>query len=114
MAESPGNFYNGVDTTDEHTMNNSPKETFRRLLRPVLQPFEKGDGPFAYRPLNRKILVAVGSLFLALAAAVAVIAPKDGFGFLLPVVVFGGVGFVALVVGLLGTDRAVSNIWGNK
>ena len=90
------------------------KDTFRKLFWPLLKPFERGDGPFAYKSLNRKILLAVGILFLALAAAVLLIAPRDGLGFLIPVLVFGGVGVVGLVVALLGSDRAVSNIWGSR
>jgi hypothetical protein len=35
-------------------------------------------------------------------------------GFVLPALVFGTVGVVALVVGGLGNDRAVARIWGNK
>ena len=90
------------------------KDTLRKLFWPILKPFEKGNGPFAYKPLNRKILLAVGRLFLVLALAVLAIAPRNGPGFLIPVLVFGGVGLVGLVVGLLGSDRAVSNIWGSR
>ena len=33
---------------------------------------------------------------------------------LLPVVLFSAIGFVCLIVALLGSDRAVSKIWRNK
>ena len=35
-------------------------------------------------------------------------------GYLLPVLLFGGAGSIGLVVGCLGTDRAVAKIWGSK
>ena len=91
------------------------KETLTKLFWPVLRPFEKGDGPYNYRPTNRKVLLGLGVLFSLLAAVVLVVGfSSGGLAFLLPVLVFGGVGFVALVVGSLGSDRAVCAIWGNK
>jgi hypothetical protein len=33
---------------------------------------------------------------------------------MVPIVVFYGISLVALVVGLLGNDRAVARIWGNR
>lgn len=92
------------------------KDHFRKLCWPVLGIFEKGDGPYAYKPLNRKILVFVGVLFLMLSIAVTFTATAAGagYGFLLPVVVFGAAGLVCLIVGILGSDRAVCRIWGNR
>ena len=77
--------------------------------------FEKGNEDYVYKPLNRKILVVIGVLFLGLASAVAYLAVGQGeTGFLLPVLVFAAVSLVTLVVGLLGSDRAVARIWGNR
>ena len=91
------------------------KEIFRKLCWPILQPFEKGDAPYVYKPLNRVILFVFSGLFSFLSVAVLIVAPKDqGWGYLAPVLVFAGVGLVTLVVGALGSERAVSAIWGNK
>lgn len=90
-------------------------EILRVLFRPVLNLFEKGSEPYDYKPLNRKILLVMGLLFCGLAAAVAYVAPRDdGFGFLIPLSVFSMVGFVCIIVGVLGNDRAVAKIWGNR
>ncbi|KJS04653.1 MAG: hypothetical protein VR73_14165 [Gammaproteobacteria bacterium BRH_c0] len=91
------------------------KTMLRALFRPILQPFEKGSEPYAYKPLNRKLLIVMGVLFSGLALAVFFVARGgEGLGFLLPVIVFGVVGTVCFVVGGLGNERAVSKIWGNK
>jgi len=81
----------------------------------VLNIFESGDDPYAYKPLNRKILLVIGVLFSGLASVVAYLSLDAGeVGFLIPVLVFSGIAFVTLVVGLLGNERAVSKIWGNR
>lgn len=77
--------------------------------------FEGGDEPYAYKPLNRKILVVIGVLFLGLVSAVGYLSFDKGEpGYLIPVIVFSGIAVVTLIVGLLGSDRAVSKIWGNR
>ncbi|MDQ2076057.1 hypothetical protein [Marinimicrobium sp. ABcell2] len=87
----------------------------RKLFNPILIWFEGGDQPYAYRPMNRTILLAMGAIFVVLAGAVAWFKPADAeTGYWAPVVIFGLVGLVALVVGFLGSDRAVAKIWGNK
>lgn len=81
----------------------------------MLNIFESGDDPYAYKPLNRKILLVIGVLFSGLASVVAYLSLDAGeVGFLIPVLVFSGIAFVTLVVGLLGNERAVSKIWGNR
>ncbi|MDT8382799.1 MAG: hypothetical protein RRB22_00130 [Gammaproteobacteria bacterium] len=91
------------------------KNILRKLFAPILNVFEAGDEPYAYKPLNRKILIVIGVLFLGLVSAVAYLSfDRDEPGYLIPVIVFGGVSLVALVVGLLGSDRAVSRIWGSR
>ena len=90
------------------------KQLFRTVFSPVLNIFENGDEPYAYRPLNRKILITIGVLFSALGSAVFYFSPADADpGYFLPVVVFGCAGAVCLIIGLLGNDRAVAKIWGN-
>ncbi|HED16648.1 MAG TPA: hypothetical protein ENI64_07555 [Gammaproteobacteria bacterium] len=90
------------------------KEQLRLVFSPVLKLFEKGSGPYKYKPLNRKILVIMGLLFSGLAAGVFYATPGDDIGYLLPVIVFSAVGVVCILVGFLGSDRAVSKIWGNR
>jgi len=91
------------------------KNLLRKLLGFILQPFEKGEEPYNYKPLNRKILIVVGVLFNAL-CLVTIYMSKNAvdYGYLIPVSVFFIVGFVCLTVGFLGNDRAVSKIWGNQ
>lgn len=87
----------------------------QKLFWPILKPFEQGESAYNYKPLNRRILLILGCLFLFLSLSVLVVAPKDrGLAYLLPVIVFGSVGFVSLIVGTLGSDRAVSRIWRNR
>ena len=91
------------------------KKLLRKLFSPILNIFEASDGPYSVKPLNRKILIVIGVLFLGLASAVAYLAFDMGdVGFMIPVVVFFSVSLVTLAVGFLGTDRAVAKIWGNR
>ncbi|MER2493197.1 hypothetical protein [Catenovulum sediminis] len=89
------------------------KELARKIFAPVLRPFEAGAEPYHYKPLNRTILLVVGFLFLVLATTVYFLSPP-GYGFLIPFTVFGAGGCLCLIIGLLGADRAVAKIWGNK
>ena len=91
------------------------KNLLRKLFAIILNKFEQGTGEYVYKPLSRKILIFMGVLFSGLIMLVLYFLPEDiGFSFLIPVVVFGGVALVTLVVGLLGTDRAVAKIWGDR
>lgn len=86
-----------------------------RIFWPVLKIFETGEAPKNYKKSHRVILVVVGAMFtgLALVSASAVYF-SGSMGGLIPVIVFFCVGFVAVVVGVLGSDGAVSKIWGSK
>ena len=77
--------------------------------------FEEQDGPFEYKPSHRFILKVVGSLFflLSLASAVACFVSAQ-LGALLPVVVFFCIGLVCMVVGFLGSDKAVAKMWNSR
>jgi hypothetical protein len=91
------------------------KKVLRRLFSPILKLFEAGDEPYTVKPLSRKILITIGVLFFGLASAVVYLSlDADVTGFMVPIVVFYGISLVALVVGLLGNDRAVARIWGNR
>ena len=91
------------------------KAFFRRLFGFILRFFEAGDEPYSYKPLNRKVLIAVGVLFNVIWIITTVLhIGKGSYDFLFPVGIFFTAGLVCLVVGLLGTDRAVAKIWGNR
>ena len=91
------------------------KNTLRKLFSPLLNLFEQGEEPYSYRKSHRVVLVVVGCLFMVLSAglvAVGIVFAQAAV--IAPLLVFFGVGLTALVVGGLGTDRAVPKIWGNK
>jgi isoprenylcysteine carboxyl methyltransferase (ICMT) family protein YpbQ len=88
---------------------------FRKLFSPILNFFESGQGEFAYRKSHRTILVVVGVLFLVLSCVSAIAAlGTSQLGAFIPIVIFFIAGFVCLVVGSLGNERAVATIWGSK
>ena len=91
------------------------KNALRKLFAPVLNVFESGEGEYRYKASHRKILMGMGSLFfvLSLLSGISAIA-SDQLGGLIPVIVFFLVGFVCMIVGFLGSDRAVAKIWGSK
>ena len=90
------------------------KSLLRALFAPILTPLEKGDEGFSYQRSHRLVLIAVGVLFTALAAGVAVVAQGRDLAYFFPAVVFGVLGVVAIIVGGLGSNRAVAKLWGSK
>ncbi len=88
------------------------KNKLRKLLQPILAMFESGEGEFDYKSSHRLILKVVGGLFLVLStlSLVGGIVTSQ-MGALIPSLVFFLVGFICLVVGFLGNDRAVARIW---
>ncbi len=87
----------------------------KKLFSPILNYFESGDEPYAYKPSHRVILFVVGSLFLLL--AIGLVALGVGFsqlGAVFPFLIFFAVAVTCLVVSALGSDRAVAKIWGSK
>ena len=91
------------------------KLTFRKMFSLILNYFESSEGEFKYRKSHRTILVVVGGLFLVLSSISALAAVSESqFGTFIPIVVFFTVGFVCIVVGSLGNERAVATIWGSK
>lgn len=87
----------------------------RKLFAPVLNPFESGSGEYVYRSSHRKILIALGLLFLLLSfgCLFASITAGASAGFL-PATVFFVVGSVCEIVGWLGNERAVARIWKSR
>ena len=91
------------------------KSGLRKIFSPILSLFEGQAGDYVYKPSHRLILKVVGSLFLFLSIASLVASISFAqLGALLPVLVFFSVGLVCMVVGFLGTDRAVAKLWNNR
>ena len=90
------------------------KQQLRLIFSPILNIFESGTEPFSYKASHRAIMIFMGCLFTGLASLVFVFAQGEDLGYLIPVLVFGAVGFLCLLVGLLGNDRAVAKIWGSR
>jgi len=90
------------------------RKIFRTIFAPLLKIFESGSDPYIHKSSNRVILIVVGGLFCGLAAFGLWLAMGADPGYLLPVFIFGGAGLVCLLVGVLGTDRAVAKLWGSK
>jgi len=91
------------------------KAYLRKVFSPILDRLESGDGAFRYKASYRTILVAVGVLFLLLSfLSLAAAFYSAQLGALLPFIVFFIVGAVCEIVALLGSDRAVAKIWGNR
>ncbi len=91
------------------------KALLRKIFSPILKLFEGGDEPYYYRDSHRSILLGVGSLFLIL-CIVSLYFGKlaGGAGAFVPSLVFLLASTFCLVVGGLGSDRAVAKIWGRK
>lgn len=91
------------------------KNRLIKLFWPILSIFEEGDEVFIYKPLHRKILLVIGVLFTLLACVALYLSTLvAGMGGLIPVIVFFCVGSVCIIVGTLGSERAVAKIWRNK
>lgn len=91
------------------------KDALRKLFAPILNHFEEGDDSYTYKTSHRQILIIVGTLFLSLGLFGAFISFFAGQpGGLIPTLVFFLVGAVCEIVGILGSDKAVANIWKSR
>lgn len=88
------------------------KDALRKLFGFILNPLERGEGAYEYKPSHRTILLVVAVLFAGLATSVLLLSKGQDMGYLFPVIIFGAVSLTGLIVGLLGSDRAVAKIWG--
>jgi len=91
------------------------KNSLKKVFWPILKRFETGEDTANYKKSHRVALIAVGGLFMFLslvstAAAISI----GGAGALIPVIIFFCAGLIATVVGSLGSNSAVSKIWGTK
>ena len=85
------------------------------MFWPILKFFETDEDPANYKKSHRVALNIVGALFLFLSLISAAAAYSTGeAGSFVPVTIFFCAGIVAVVVGSLGSNGAVSAIWGVK
>lgn len=90
-------------------------DLLKKLFAPVLNIFEKNNDEFVYRPTNRKIVLFVSVVFALLAFGLPAYMPmlvEMGYWFVM--IVFGGISLVGLIVGLLGSDKAVAKLLGSR
>ncbi len=86
-----------------------------RFFWPILTWFENDEYSVNYKKSHRVALNIVGVLFLFLSIVAVVGAYFTGeLGAVIPVIIFFSAGLVAVVVGMLGSNSAVSKIWGTK
>lgn len=91
------------------------KNILTKVFWPILKFFETDDVPANYKTSHRFALNGLGTLFLFLACISAGATYLTGdMGSLFPVIIFGAIGTVAVVVGSLGSNGAVAKIWGTK
>ncbi len=91
------------------------KSSLKKLFSPILNIFESDEGDYRYKESHRTILVVVGALFLLLSFAslsAAIITAQLAAA--LPFIIFFSAGSVCLIVGGLGSDKAVAKLWGNR
>ncbi len=90
------------------------KDFLKILFSPILNNFESYKGEYNYKQSHRTVLVVIGSLFLLLSfisLAAAFVSEQPGAVF--PFLIFFIAGLVCLVIGGLGSERAVAKLWGN-
>jgi len=97
-------------------MNLLMKPLLKKIFKPILAPLEADqvdeEAP-NYKKSHRVVLIIVGSLFLFLAITSSIFTYiSSELGGLIPVLVFLAIGLVAVVVGALGSNHAVSKLWG--
>ena len=90
------------------------KRILTKIFWPILKIFETNEDPANYKKSHRVALNVVGALFIFLSLVSAAAYATGGVGALIPVVIFFCAGLVAVVVGALGSNGAVSKIWGTK
>lgn len=91
------------------------KNLAKKIFAPLLNIFEKNNEDFVYRALNRKIVLFISSVFFVLAFGLPAYMPQlIEMGFWFVMLVFGALSMVGLVVGLLGSDKAVAKLLGSR
>lgn len=91
------------------------KDSLRQLAWPILRRFEEAEGEYPYEPMHRTILFIVGGLFAILALVSGYFALAAGLpaGLLATAIFIAGSG-LCLLVGSLGSERAVARLWRSR
>lgn len=91
------------------------KNILKTVFAPILNIFEKNNDEFVHRSLNRKIVLFISSVFLILAFGLPAFMPQlINMGYWFVMLVFGTLSLVGLIVGLLGSDKAVAKLLGSR
>jgi len=91
------------------------KTRLRKIFSPVLNFFETGNEAYIYKKSHRMALIVVGCLCLLLAfVSLAAALFTSPTGAIIPFSIFFLGGSLCLIIGALGTDRAVAKIWGSR
>ena len=87
----------------------------KKIFSPILNIFENNNDEFIYRSLNRKIVIFISSVFSLLAFGLPAYMPQlIEMGYWFVMIVFGGLSFVGLIVGIFGSDKAVAKLLGSR
>ena len=87
----------------------------KNFFSPILNIFEKNNDEFIYRRLNRKIVLFISIVFSLLAFGLPAYMPKlIEMGYWFVMIVFGTLSIVGLIVGFLGSDKAVAKLLGSR
>lgn len=91
------------------------KDHLRQTFSFILNIFENESDEYNLTATNRKVALFICGTFSILAILIPIIAAsKPVTSYIFPVLVFGVLGFVGLVVGILGSDHAVAKLVGNR
>jgi len=91
------------------------KNLLKTIFSPILNIFENNNDEFIYRSLNRKIVLFISSVFFLLAFGLPYYMPQlIEMGFWFVMLVFGSLSAVGLIVGILGSDKAVAKLLGSR
>jgi membrane protein required for beta-lactamase induction len=91
------------------------KKQLQQLAAPILNPLENSEGDYQYSPSHRKVLKIMGFLFIMLGGVGLYFSLLANIlAGLFPVILFTGIGLLCLVVGYLGSDKAVAKLWRNR
>ncbi len=91
------------------------KNTIKSLFSPLLNIFENNNDEFIVRPLNRKIVLFISSVFFLLAFGLPAYMPQlIQMGYWFVMLIFGALSSVGLIVGLLGSDKAIAKLLGSR
>ncbi len=92
------------------------KDLLIKIFSPVLNYFENGNiTDEYYRESHRTVLKIMGLLFLILSGVSLYFGLMiNQMGALLPTVIFAAMGLICLIIALLGSNKAVANIWRSR